>query len=84
MVSAASAEVFRYGSSVGCDPLTTVDVNHKTGTADLYNYSTNTFQQVNVTPNTYGGYRGFGIDHKTGKMFDVNVDKTGNVNIWEH
>ena len=84
MVSAASADVFRYGRSVGYDPMTEVKVNHSNKTADLYNYNTNTFHQVNVTPNGRGGYTGFGIDHQTGKMFDVNVNSSGNVDIWEY
>lgn len=83
--TAASAEVFRYGSgNTGYDFNTDANINYNRQIVEISNYRTGQIQDVRVQPNGIGGYSGWDVDIQTGKVFDVDVDSSGNVDIWEY
>lgn len=74
--------VFTYNTQpFGYNPFLEVEVNKKEAT--ITDYSTGFSQTLPV--NKVGSqYKGTGIDVRTGHLFDVEIDSTGNTTIWRY
>lgn len=80
-VSAQASDVFVYGNQgVGYDPAIEVNVNQQRSQVDIYNYRTGYNDQIKLDSTGSG----WGFNYQTGRMYDVDVDNYGNVDIWEY
>ena len=79
-----AADVFRYGNNIGYDYNTDATVNQQKTKVELYNYNTGTSVDVDLRQGVGNSQSGSGYNYQTGKFFDVDVDSTGNVDIFEY
>lgn len=85
MTTAANAQVYRAGSNnYGYDVNTYADMDYRRQSVNIQNLQTGQYQDVSLKPTYNGGYRGSDINLQTGKMFDIEVDRYGNTEIWEY
>lgn len=75
--------VFTWGTG-GYNPMTEVTVDRRSNQVEIFNYATGGYQTIDVEPQSGGGYTGTGFDYQTGRMYDINVDRSGDVEIWNY
>lgn len=74
--------VFTYNTHpFGYNPLIDVEVNRKEAT--ITDYSTG-FSQTLPVRKSGNRYKGTDIDLRTGRLFDIEIDEYGDVDIWRY
>lgn len=63
-----------------------LEVNNSYGnvSGQLYDYNTGRYYDVNLNPDYNGGLTGDAWDYERGRSFDVDIDRYGNVDVWEY
>lgn len=85
-VNYAIARTYNYSGLTNSGQMVDINVTNYSGNinVDGYNYSTGSLYDGNLRPNGLGGLSGEIYNYDTGEYTDVDIDRFGNVDLWEY